>query len=298
MMAVNKTEIISDPEIYGGFASEGTTLIPSVNSRWHYEPPEDDLIQHDFQAANDLLEANGYRYTPDSPDVRVATADSWAVHEELVPENYPLQFELAIFQDRAEDRPIARHIIDACREIGISMHYTVATGVLPIAHYQVSYDYYEMRLWSWTSEIDPVYQLFRQSSRSFYGWNDNYYNNSAYDENYTNSVMELNESMRQQYVYNCQKIHYEDLSYVSLAYVHDVFAWRTDRFQGWTDISSEPGASLANTWGANPLLFALEPVGEDGWDEQFIIISIGIMAIVAVVALAAFYLRMRRAHPG
>ena len=299
MMAVNKTEIVSDSEIYGGFADEGTTLVPSLNSRWHYEPPEDDRIQHDFQAANDLLEENGYRYTPDSPDVRIATADSWAVHEELVPEDYPLQFELVIFRQPVEDAPIAKHFVDACEEIGITIEYSVAPYALPLlgALCPVWQDY-EMTLWSWTSDIDPVYQLFRQSSRSIYGWNDNYYNNSAYDENYTNSVMELNESKRQQYVYNCQKIHYEDSTYISLAYVHDVFAWRTDRFQGWTDCSSEPGASLANTWGANPLLFALEPVGEDEWDEQFIIISIGIMAIVAVVALAMLYMKRRRAHPG
>jgi peptide/nickel transport system substrate-binding protein len=296
LMAVNKTEIVSDPDIYGGFADEGTTLMPSVNSRWHYEPPEDDRIQHDFQAANDLLEENGYRYTPDSPDVRVATADSWAVQEEFVPEDYPLQFELVIFRQPVEDAPIAKHFVDACKEIGIAIEYSVASYALTATLCPV-FEYFEMTLWSWTSDIDPVYQLFRQSSRSIYGWNDNYYNNSAYDENFTNSVMELNESKRQQYVYNCQKIHYEDSAYISLAYVHDVFAWRTDRFQGWTNCSSELGASLANTWGANPLLFALEPVGEDEGNEQLIIISVCIAAIVAVVALAMFHLKRRRAPP-
>jgi len=296
MMAVNKTEIVSDPEIYGGFADEGTTLIPSVNSRWHYEPPEDDLIQHDFQAANDLLEANGYRYTPDSPDVRVATVDSWAVHEELVPEGYPLQFELVIFPQQAEDKPIAGHFVDACEEIGITIEYSVVTApyVLSATLCPV-FENFEMTLWSWTSDIDPVYQLFRQSSRSFNGWNDNYYNNSAYNENYTNSVVELNESKRQQYVYNCQKIHYEDSAYISLAYVHDIFAWRTDRFQGWVDCSSNPGASLSNIWGANPLIFALEPISEDGADERLIIASAGIAAVVAAVVLTLFYLKRKRA---
>ena len=294
-MALNKTAIISDPDVYGGLADEGSTIIPPVNSKWHCELAADDLFDHDIQAANDLLESNGYRYTPTSQDVRVATADSWAVQQELVPEGFPLQFELTCFQTSPEDVPIAKIVTDAGEDIGVKFLYSVITQVYPLwgVHiYCPVWEYYEMTLWSWTSHIDPAYQLFRQFSQTAGVWNDNYYSSAAYDDNFTKSVSALDEDERREYVHACQRIQYQDSAYLTLAYVHDAFAWRTDGFRGWSNCSLEPGASMSNIWGANPLIASLEPITDDGIDEGFVI-ALAVLAIAAVAVLTVLYMRRK-----
>ncbi|UCE80815.1 MAG: ABC transporter substrate-binding protein [Methanobacteriota archaeon] len=294
-MALDKTAIISDPDVYGGLADEGSTIIPPVNSKWHCELAADDLVDYDVQAANDLLESNGYRYTPTSPDVRVATADSWAVQQELVPEGFPLRFQLTCFQTSPEDVPIARIVVDAGEDIGVKFQYTVNTQVYPLwgAYvYCPVWEYYEMTLWSWTSHIDPAYQLFRQFSQSGWVWNDNYYSSPAYDDNFTKSISALDEDERRGYVHACQRIQYQDSVYLTLAYVHDAFAWRTDGFRGWSDCSMEPGASMSNIWGANPLISALEPVGDDAIDDAFLLVLV-VLAVAAVAVVAYIGLKRR-----
>ena len=299
VMALNKTSMISDPDVYDGLAEEGSTIIPPVNSKWHCELTANELLDYDVQAANDLLESNGYRYTPSSQDVRVATADSWAVQQELVPEGFPLEFELTCFKTAPEDVFIARLISDAGEDIGVGLNLNVITQYYPMwgVHiYCPVWEYYEMTLWSWTSHIDPAYHLFRHYSENAGGWNDNYYSNAAYDDNFTKSIAALDEDERRGYVHACQRIQYQDTAYVTLAYMHDAFAWRTDAFSGWVNCSQEPGASITNTWGANPLISALEPVTDDGSLDENIVLTLAVPAIAAVAVIA--YLSLKRKATG
>ncbi len=59
-IATNKTYIVNN--YYAGLAEEGTTLISPVNTKWHYEPTEDELYTFDKDAAEQMLEDAGYRY--------------------------------------------------------------------------------------------------------------------------------------------------------------------------------------------------------------------------------------------
>ena len=266
-----------------------------VNSKWHCELAADELLNYDVQAANDLLESNGYRYTPSWQNVRVATADSWAVQQELVLEGAPLRFELTYFNAAPEDAALAELVMAAGEDIGIEFYPNVVTQAYPIwgAHiFCPVWEYYEMTLWSWTSHVDPAYHLFRQYSQSAGGWNDNYYSSAAYDKNFTKSVAALDESERRDYVHACQRIQYQDSAYLTLAYVHDAFAWRTDGFSGWADCSQEPGASISNIWGANPLISALEPVADDGSLDENLVLTLVVLAIAAVAVIA--YLGLKR----
>ncbi|MCU0852906.1 MAG: hypothetical protein MUC90_06640, partial [Thermoplasmata archaeon] len=92
------------------------------------------------------------------------------------------------------------------------------------------------------------------------GWNNNHWDNASYEENYTKSVMTLDPILRREYVHNCQKIHYDDASYILLTYVDQTWIYKTDRFVGWGDWVNDPGRSIDNYWGANPLYFDLSYV--------------------------------------
>jgi peptide/nickel transport system substrate-binding protein len=270
---------------YLGLGEPGTTLIPPVNSYWHYQPPEEDIYEFDLVAANELLEESGYRYTSESPNVRVATADSYAVQEGLVSEGTPLAFELAVRQEAPEEKDIAMYLESEWAKVGIDLEVLIMTEAALGA---LTYGYaYDITIWYWSADVDPMYMLFCQSKVSWNGWSDNMYYDPEYEYNFTSSVREFDEEVRRQYVHNCQKIHYEDAVYIVINYAHQTYAWRTDTFVGWGDWEAHPGRSIDNFWTANPLYFDLEYIGEDEIRIPWIgiVLGLGVIALAAVVAV-------------
>ncbi|MGB2581888.1 MAG: ABC transporter substrate-binding protein, partial [Thermoplasmata archaeon] len=257
-MATNKTYIVNNH--YLGLADEGTTLIPPINEKWHYDPSEEETYHYDIDAANALLESAGYRYV-NGTEVRVATADSYAVQQGLVPENTPLVYDMAVRQEHPEERDIAEFLKGEWSEVGIEIEYDIMTeAALGALVYSYEYD---TAIWCWLSDPDPSYILFCQAEASFGGWNDNMYSSDAYEDNYTASVRTLDYSDRKTYVDNCQRVHYRDASYIILACPYQTYAWRTDTVDGWGDWAENPGRSIDAFWGGNPFYF--EPIEEDAY---------------------------------
>ncbi len=256
-MATDK-EAIND-NVYLGLGEPGSTLVSPVSEDWHYEPTGEELFDYDLSAAAALLEDGGYRYTPESPDVRVATSDSYAVQAGLVAEGTPLAYEMAIRQEFPEERLIAQYLQEEWGDIGISITYNLMTeatlGSLVYSHA------YDTAIWCWSSDPDPNYILFCQSEAAFNGWSDNWYCNVDYEHNYLSSVRAMDVGSRQTYVHECQRIHYGDVGYIILNYAHQTYAWRTDTFYGWGDWATNPGRSIDAYWGGNPLYFDLTPFG-------------------------------------
>lgn len=246
---------------YAGRAGVGSTLISPVSETWHYDPTAEEMFQYDLDAAAQALEDSGYRYSVESPEVRVATVDSLAVQEGYVPEGTPLVFDMLVRREAPEERDIASYLQFVWSEIGVDVDYRVVDeATLSTEVYAYAYD---TVIWYWSSDPDPNYMLFCQSKYSWAGWSDNMYFNESYDDNYNASVMALDLEDRMTYVDNCQRIHYEDAAYLILAYPHQTYAWRTDTFTGWGDWEKDPGRSLDAYWGANPLLFDLTPLLEE-----------------------------------
>lgn len=274
---------------YLGLADEGTTLIPPINEFWHYEPTAEEYYEYDPDLAEQLLEDAGYRYVSSS-SVREATADSYAVLAGLVTEGTKLQYHLAIRQEYPEERQIALYVQEKWGEIGIEIEYDIMTEAA-LGNLVYTYNY-DLMLWYWSADVDPMYQLFCQTKHSFGGWNDNQYSSPIYEENFTASVQEFDEDQRQEYVYNCQRAHYLDAYYFILAYVYQTYAWRTDTFSGWGDWDAHPGLSADNFWSGAPLYFELEYIGGGAIDIPWLAIGAG-LAIIAGVAVAAVVLKKK-----
>ena len=286
-MATDKAFIVDT--YYQGLADEGSTLIPPVNEEWHYEPTEEERYDFDLAAANALLEAGGYLFTPESPTVRVCTADSYAVQEGLVPEDTPLVYDMVVRQEAPEEKDIAMYLESEWAKVGIELNYRIMTEA-QVGAVVYSY-YYDTAIWCWSSDPDPNYMLFCQSENSWNGWNDNMYSTPEYEQNYTASVTALDLSERAEYVDNCQKIHYADAAYIILACPYQTYAWRTDTLDGWGDWAEDPGRSIDAYWGGNPFYFEAfssdyyEPAtsadlsgneGENGWYTSNVTVTLDV----------------------
>jgi peptide/nickel transport system substrate-binding protein len=291
-MAINRSTIVSSPDMLNGCAKEGTGFISSANSEWHCEFSDVELLGQDIDEANALLEAAGYRFTPESPDIRVATADSWAVQDGLVEEGANLTFDLAFETSPAENRAIVEYIKGEWSQIGIEAR--LRAGVDEALPACPMFYYYEIMIWDfWGRPPDPHATLFTQSKAAWNGWNDNYYYNPDYELHYNASISALDDEVRKEHVSECQRIHYDDIAYIVLAEVNGAFVWRTDSFVGWGDWGEHPGRSMDNIWGASALYFDLEPIDDDPGAGMIGVIALGIAATI-IVGIAVVVLRRAR----
>lgn len=254
-MATNKQYIVDN--MYLGYGEPGTTLIPPINSYWHYEPTAGEEFQYDLTAAAALLETNGY-VDIDSDGYRECTISSTAVQMGWVSEGTKLQYDMIVRKEYPEEKDIAQYLKSQWEQVGVLLQYIVVTE---LTLSQVVYSYsYDTMIWYWSADVDTNYMLFTQSRAAWNGWSDNKYYNPAFDENYTNSVRSMDKIERKFYVDNCQRVHYDDSPYIILAYPTQTYAWRTDTFSGWGDWAADPGRSLDNYWTGNPLFFDLAPL--------------------------------------
>lgn len=255
-MATNKTYIAET--FYHGYAEPGSTLISPIVEEWHCALDPSELFQYDLDIAAQHLEDAGYVFTPESQEVRVASADSLAVQEGWVLEDTPLVFDMLVRQGYPEEAEIAAYLESTFWQIGVDLSCRIVDeAVVPTEIYLYEYD---TAIWYWSSDVDPNYMLFAQSKYAWNAWSDNLYFNPDYEQNYNASVAAVDPGDRKTYVDNCQRIHYDDVGYIILAYTDQTYAWRTDTFVGWGDWAEDPGRSLDACWGANPLLFDLVPI--------------------------------------
>jgi peptide/nickel transport system substrate-binding protein len=289
-MATNRTAIVSD--CYDGLATEGTTLIPSVNREWHCVLTDDETVHYDIDAANALLESNGYTYSQASPTVRVCTADSYAVQGGLVAEGTPLVYDMALRQECPEEYDIAKYLQSEWAEIGIDVNYRIITElVLGVISWQ-----WDTMFWDSHSGPDPNNRLFAQSERAVPGMNINGYHDLDYEDRYNMSISTLDPDLRKEHVHECQRVHYEDMAYIPLAEVHGTYAWRTDNFTGWGDWDAQPGRSIYACWSGNILYFELDPV--EGGDISPLLILAGVTFAAAAAAPAVAIHTKRRGGSG
>jgi peptide/nickel transport system substrate-binding protein len=257
-MATNKQYIIDN--FYLGLGEVGTTLIPPINTQWHYEPTDAEKANfaYNLTAAAALLQANGY-IDVDYDGIRECTIDSPAVQMGLVPDGTKMVYEMLVRKEHPEEKYIAMYLKATWAQIGIVINYLVVEELtMSGAAYSYAYD---TLIWYWSADIDPNYQLFTLSSYAINGWNDCHYASPAYDRAYTYTVNTTDPVQRKQWVDEAQRIFYNDSPYIILTYPSQTCAWRNDTFSGWGNWSLDPGRSIDNFWMGNPLFFDLSPLG-------------------------------------
>ena len=291
-MATNNDYIADD--IFDGLAEAATTIISPINSRWHYEPTQAELIPYNIEEAKQILEDAGYVHM-DGDGVRECANGSYAVQSGLVADGTKLSFAMAV-PSRSDPgiREIAEYLEEEWARVGVELIISfIDPDVLPLCPYDL-----DVGLVTRSGPLDPNEVLFAQSKRAIYGWSDSGYSSVQYDESYNESVTSMSYQARKAAVDECQRIHYLDLPYQNLIYPYQLYAWRDDSMQGWGNWSERPGLSIENTWGASPLLFNLVPVSCDVCPYSYTIIyTAAILCGVAGLVFLGLGLRRRLRTP-
>lgn len=257
-MVIDRSEVIEDA--YLGLADEGSTLISPLDQDMHYEVTEAEVIGYDPVAAAQLLEEHGYRFTNESPYVRVATNDSASVQNGWVPENTPLELTICAMQRDIHLRAIAEMASSAWGELGVKVYIVYVTNTYWPTYPITPVDYDILLTERTLSHPDPAYILFSDSICAGDDWLSYGYSNETYDQYYFESVTSVVEAERVQSVKDCQRVYYLDVGAIVLAYPNQTYAWRTDTISGWGDWSANPGRSIDAFWGGNPLYFDISCV--------------------------------------
>lgn len=286
-MATDKQYIVENH--YLGLANEANTLIPSINEYWHCELTEEELYEYDLDHAAQILEDAGYRYVS-NPEIRTATADSYAVLAGFVTEGTLLRYHLSINEKYPypEERQIVLYLQEKWGDIGIDIEYDVVSDYsLPNMLCP-----YELDMWFWRgqADVDPQAILYTESSQSWGGWGENMYSDPDYEKNFSLSIQSLYSNQRREYVHNCQRIQYEDVSCIMLGELFQTYAWRTDNLTGWGDWAAHPGRSIDATWTGNILYFELEPAE----DDYMTILALAAIAAATAAAATVVVVRYRR----
>jgi peptide/nickel transport system substrate-binding protein len=272
-------------KVFGGHASEGTTIVAPQYESWHLTPPNQ--VSYDPGKARSLLDAAGYRVGPDG----IRRADNGA----------RLDFRLFGRSDSATSKKAVEYIKRYLADVGIAANVTlISEDALTEKIGQGEYDMFE---WGWVVEPDPNYQLSTMTcdSRSYEdggsvlaGLSDSFYCNPEYDKLFAAQGTETDIAKRTEIVKQMQQMLYDDWPYAVTYYYDNLVAYRTDKFEGFIPQPDPNGSYLFQygTWTYENLKpIAAGPAQSSGPSPALIG---GIVAAVVVLGGVAFLLLRRR----
>jgi len=252
-MATDKTSIVED--VYLGLAEPGTVIIPPASTRWHYNVTPAENYAFDIVAANALLNSSGYAADADSDGIR-----------ENETSGKELEFGFYYIVDNIEDEAMAYMLESWYAQIGISAAPNgVSESTLLSLWIGMKYD---MFIWGWGGDADPSFLLsvmttgqIPESHNDWSAWSDCFYSNPYYDTLFIQQQNAVNVTDRQQIIYEMQRIVYRDSPYIVLDYAFGLYAYRTDRFTNWPDMSAHPGMTpMTGLTGGPYLYFEIVPI--------------------------------------
>jgi peptide/nickel transport system substrate-binding protein len=217
-LAIDKQQILD--MAYGGEGKPGTTLI-NPGDFYHYEPTAAEKRDFNIEKASALLESAGYKDT-----------NGDGIREDAKGNN--LQFKLISIADKTEEVKSGQLIAASCAKAGIKVEtVTMDDGALSDNIYGGTYD---MFIWGWGADIDPTTILGVITTDQIGGNNEPYFSNARYDELFKLQMSEMDETKRQQLVFEMQQIAYEEAPYIIMIYDNNLQAIRSDRWQGFKQI--------------------------------------------------------------
>jgi peptide/nickel transport system substrate-binding protein len=219
----------------------------AITGPWAPGPGDPDLSWN-IQAANDMLDAAGYKMGPDDVRIDPKTGE-------------PLDFSFYSRQSDQASQDIVPYVEAWLQQIGIKIEpQTVYSFKLGNIILTGDYDMFE---WGWLPYPDPntILQIFTCAQRppdaDTYRNSDMYYCNPEYDKLFAAQGREADLQKRSDIVHQMQAILYRDQPYIMLWNDALLEAWNSN----WTGYQSQPAKTgdLLATYG--PFSFiSLRPV--------------------------------------
>ena len=220
-LAIDKQNILD--MAYYGQGTLGTTLV-NPGTFYHYEPTAEELRSYDPEAAKALLAKAGYKDTDGDGILESADGE-------------PLSFNFITIGDNVEEVKSGQMIEADCAKVGIEINNTTMdSGALQDKIVAGDYD---MFIWGWGADVDPAVITGLITTDQIGGNNEPFFSNSEYDAIFAKQNGEMDENVRQQQIFELQKIAYEEAPYIILYYTNNIQAIRKDRWTGFTQIPED-----------------------------------------------------------
>jgi peptide/nickel transport system substrate-binding protein len=275
-MAIDKQGIVD--KAFDGAAVPGTSLIRQVPAQWHYDVPEDELIPFDPDAANALLDENGYTPGPDGVRVDPDTGDR-------------LSIRMPISQETAGALAAGQLIVGYLDQIGVEVKiFPVNEGKMYSYWNTGDWDAY---IWYWTGEPDPNYQLTTLTTNQCKELSDGCWSNAEYDALVKQQETIVDPDERQAVVHQALALSYAEVPSIALAYPNNIEAYRNDLVTDFTPVPGDDGYLIPNY--NNVGMVTVRPADEDsgGSSESSGLPAWAWGAIIAGVGVGAFLIFRR-----
>lgn len=286
-LATDKQTLVD--RVLQGDGSVGTTIIPPIYP-YHLEPSSPS--QFDIDQANQILDQAGYKMGSDGYRTMPAGGPD---------AGKTLELRLWGRQESSDSKKVVQFMADWLKQIGIKADVKIVSeNFLYEAAGQGQYDMYE---WDWIVEPDPDYQLSTmtcgqrstESSGTIYaGLNDSFFCDKQYDQLYQEQSTQIDVAKRTDIVKQMQQIVYDQNPYIVWSYNSYLQAYRSDRFTGFVP-QPPPNGALLFQWAILSYL-NITPVVADSASSGGgnIGLIVGVIALVVLVAVVAFFLGRRR----
>jgi peptide/nickel transport system substrate-binding protein len=213
--ATDKQQVVN--VAYLGYAAPATVHIPPAFGQWHNPNMED--VPFDIAEGNRILDEAGYLDTDDD-----------GIRE--TPDGEPLEFSMVTDMGPTGIRALDV-ISEGLGEIGIA---AFPNEVNDISELYPEFEF-DLHYWWWWYDpsVDEPLRAHRCSELPD-GWNETGFCNEEYDDLYIKQNDPLvSDEERQEMIWRMQELFYNERGYVITAYVDIVYAYRNDRFTGFSD---------------------------------------------------------------
>lgn len=229
--------------VFGGYATPGTSVIPSLYKDLHYDPGAS-TYAFDPEEAKRLLDEAGYTEGPDG--IRTMPGGG-----------RKLSFRLLGRSGSQTSEQSVQFVAGWLEDVGIEVRTKIVSeDALTEIIGEGKFDMFE---WGWVVEPDPNYQLstFTCANRSYKdggsvyaNLSDSFFCDEEYDALYAQQAEQIDPAERAETVKKMQQILYEQAPYVVTAYYDNLEAYRSDRFTDFKP-QPEPDGSLLFQYGTH-----------------------------------------------
>jgi len=223
-MCVDRDKIIE--VVFSGYAETVESLPGHISP---LENPNLGPLEHDCDAANQMLDDLGYAKGPDGIRVAPATTDKYAQPE------HKMSYEIIVpnslnFNGEREFDIVKEGFAEAGVEVTIkpggdsTAAYALETGDNCDAAKSTGYDSFDMAMWDWIGYVDPDFMLSVVTKGQWCSWSDTGWDSPEFDAFYDKQGTTIDPEERKQTVWEMQQMIYDNFLYTQLVNLDDIEA--------------------------------------------------------------------------
>jgi peptide/nickel transport system substrate-binding protein len=223
-MCVDRDKIID--VVFSGYAETVESLPGHISP---LENPNLGPLEHDCDAANQMLDDLGYSKGPDGTRIAPATTGKNAQPE------HKMSYEIIVpnslnFNGEREFDIVKEGFAEAGVEVTIkpggdsTAAYALETGDNCDAAKSTGYDSFDIAMWDWIGYVDPDFMLSVVTKGQWCSWSDTGWDNPEFDALYDKQGTAVDPEDRKQIVWEMQQMIYDNFLYTQLVNLDDIEA--------------------------------------------------------------------------